>query len=62
MTVPPYAKTWLYALACVVAPVLWGLIVVGITNRLEQRLFHSHQTGTGPEGERPAPPPLEFHI
>jgi hypothetical protein len=62
MPIPPHVKTWLYALACVVVPVLWGLVVVGITNRLERYLFRPDPAGTGPERERPAPPPLEFHI
>jgi hypothetical protein len=51
-------RQWAYALSCVVVPVLWGLGVVWVTNRIEG--FMHRPTPTNPDGT--PPPPLEFHI
>jgi hypothetical protein len=54
-------RRWLYALACVLVPVLWGVLVVWVSNRLEGRLFRPrpHDPATG---QPPSPPPVEYHI
>ena len=54
-------KPWLYAFACVLVPIAWGLIVVWVTNRLENRLFRQTNR-TGAENESASPPPIDFHI
>lgn len=45
-----------YALACVVVPIGWGLVIVWISNRMDRRLLQR-----GGEGAR-RPPPIEYHI
>jgi hypothetical protein len=60
MNVPPSNKSWLYAVACVTVPMLWGLIVVAVSNRLERRFFRPSRTD--PSSGRSEPPPLEYHI
>jgi hypothetical protein len=47
-----------YALACVVVPITWGLIVVAISNRIDRHLVHGGQPGE----DRRAPRPIEYHI
>ena len=42
-----------YALACVLVPITWGLIIVGVSNRMDRRLIHERR------GE---PRPIEYHI
>ena len=50
-----------YALACVLVPVAWGLIVVWVSNRIDQRLVRRNgRKGSG--GRRRAPRPIEYHI
>jgi hypothetical protein len=46
-----------YALACVFVPVVWGVGVVWISNRIELRLL-----GGGDEEKRRKAPPIEYHI
>ena len=46
-------KRTVYALACVLVPIGWGLLVVWISNRLDRRLV-AH----GGEGNR-SPHPIE---
>jgi hypothetical protein len=49
-----------YALACVVVPIGWGLIVVWVSNRVDRRLLDG---GKSPRaGERTPPRPIEYHI
>ena len=43
-----------YSLACVIVPVAWGLIIVWISNRLDQRLLRG--------GTRSREHPIEYHI
>lgn len=55
-------EPWLYAGACVLLPVAWGLAMVWVTNRIERlvsrRLSHHEESGG-----TPAPPPtVEYHI
>ena len=45
-----------YALACVVVPIGWGLVIVWISNRMDRRLL-TH----GGRGKR-SPHPIEYHI
>ncbi len=52
---------WLYALACVIIPVAWGLLMVWATDRLEPILFH-HKQHDADDPEKPAIKPLEYHI
>lgn len=53
--------SWLYALACVLIPVAWGLLMVWATDHLEPLLFHHHKHS--PESpDKPAIKPLEYHI
>ena len=54
-------QSWLYAAACVVVPVLWGLAMVWVTNRIERSLFRRAR-GQKPGEAAPQPPPLEYHI
>jgi hypothetical protein len=49
-----------YALACVVVPVAWGLVVVWASNRLDRYLLRSR--GAGHDGEQRQPRPIEYHI
>lgn len=50
-----------YALACVVAPVAWGLLVVWASNWLERLLRKRHPSDTIlPEEMRL--PPVDYHI
>jgi hypothetical protein len=49
-----------YALACVLVPVAWGLVVVWVSNRLDARILrHDRRTG---HGRRRRPRPIEYHI
>ena len=45
-----------YALACVVVPIGWGLVIVWISNRMDRRLL-AH----GGKSKR-SPHPIEYHI
>jgi len=46
-----------YALACVFVPVVWGVLVVWISNRLEGRVL-----GAGDDDKKRKAPPIEYHI
>jgi hypothetical protein len=50
---------WLYAIACVVAPVAWGLAMVWVTHRLERRIRGRRKRG-GEEAVPTVSP--EYHI
>lgn len=53
-------KAWLYALACVLVPVAWGLAMVWATGRLESRVMRRdprRRAVTDAEF-----PPVEYHI
>ena len=52
-------QTILYALACVIAPVAWGLIVVWVSNRIERatRLRLPEKAA-----EKSEAPPIDYHI
>lgn len=45
-----------YATACVVLPVAWGLLVVWLSNRVDRRFL-----GRRGAQQKP-PPPIEYHI
>jgi hypothetical protein len=47
-----------YALACVVVPIAWGLIVVFVSNRLDRRFLGQGSRGRGDR----KPVPIEYHI
>ena len=49
-----------YALACVVAPLAWGLIIVWVSNRMDRDLLRKGGGRRG--GKRRAPRPIEYHI
>ncbi len=53
-------KKWLYALACVVVPVAWGIAVVWVTNRVER--FVVRRCPRSPAARRAAAAPLEYHL
>ncbi len=51
--------SWIYAAACVLLPILWGLAMVRVTNWFERRYLSRRSPGD------PAPSPsstLEYHI
>jgi hypothetical protein len=50
---------WLYAIACVVVPVAWGLAMVWVTHRLECRIRGRRKPG-GEEAVPTVSP--EYHI
>jgi hypothetical protein len=47
-----------YALACVIVPVAWGLIVVWASNRMDQRIVRRGANAASGKTSRP----LEYHI
>jgi hypothetical protein len=47
-----------YALACVVTPFAWGLVIVWVSNRMDRRLVRRRPHG----GRRKLPRPIEYHI
>ncbi len=49
-----------YAVACVVTPVVWGLLVVWAANRVE-RLVQKRRIGS-PDAEVTPSPPIDYHI
>ena len=50
-----------YALACVVLPMAWGLLVVAVSNRAERAL--SKRRGPDGSAEEASPlPPIDYHI
>jgi hypothetical protein len=54
-------STWLYALLCVVVPVLWGVVVAFASNALEGLIAHRHPPEDGQE-PKPSLPPIDYHI
>ncbi|MBW3622826.1 MAG: hypothetical protein KY468_05385 [Armatimonadetes bacterium] len=52
-------QTWLYALACVLVPVAWGVLVVRVTGRVESWIGDRFRRG---KEDRPDLPPLEYHL
>jgi hypothetical protein len=50
-----------YALACVIVPVAWGLIVVWVSNHLDQWFLH-HDRRKGRTDKLRPPHPIEYHI
>jgi hypothetical protein len=50
-----------YALACVIVPAAWGLIVVWASNHLDHRMLR-HGRRQGEANKPPPPPPIEYHI
>lgn len=49
-----------YALACVIVPVVWGVVVVWISNRIESRVLGADADARDPEKRKA--PPIEYHI
>jgi len=47
-----------YSLACVMIPVVWGLIVVWISNRMDALLLRTRRGGRRRKRARP----IEYHI
>jgi hypothetical protein len=47
-----------YALACVVTPLAWGLVIVWVSNRMDRRLVRRRPSS----GRRKLPRPIEYHI
>jgi hypothetical protein len=54
-------QQWLYAGACVLLPVLWGLVMVWATRRIE-RLIARRRIRHSPSERQPPSPTLEYHI
>ena len=50
-----------YALTCVLVPVVWGLVVVWISNRIERRMLGRTWAAKG-HGKRRSVRPIEYHI
>lgn len=50
-----------YATACVLVPVLWGVAVVWVSNRIERRISGKREKSQG-SGKRRTVPPIEYHI
>ena len=48
-----------YALACVILPVAWGLLVVWASNRIDRRMVQHDRRR---DRTRRSPPPIEYHI
>ena len=48
-----------YAIACVLVPILWGLVIVWISNRIEGRVSRRLEARSG---RRRDVPPTEYHI
>lgn len=46
-----------YALLCVVVPLAWGLLVVWISNRVEEKVRGRKDAGSAREV-----PPIDYHI
>jgi hypothetical protein len=55
-------QQWLYAGACVLLPVVWGLVIVGATDRVERVVARRRTPHHGPGESPPQPPTLEYHI
>jgi hypothetical protein len=55
-------QQWLYAGACVLLPVVWGLVMVWTTGRIERVIARRRMRRPASEGTPPQPPTLEYHI
>jgi hypothetical protein len=55
---------WLYAAACIVAPTLWGVLMVWVLGRVERSLQRSRHATLPPEsaGADHHLPSPEYHI
>lgn len=53
---------WLYATLCVIVPVLWGVLVVGISNTLERFIVRPPDPGDQHQPPKPSLPPIDYHI
>jgi hypothetical protein len=51
----------MYALACVLVPISWGLLIVRMMH-VAERFVSKSKKGEDPNAERKELPPLEFHI
>ncbi len=50
-----------YAITCVVVPVLWGILIVWISDRVEDAVKR-RDLKSGKTPEESAMPPLDYHI
>jgi len=55
-------ERWLYAGACVLLPVAWGLAMVWVTNRIERIVSRCQDRRDDTGSATPPPPPVEYHI
>ena len=55
-------QRWLYAGACVLLPVLWGLVMVWVTSRFEHIVSRRRLRARGPREVPPEETTLEYHI
>lgn len=49
----PLTKRMLYALSCLAVPILWGVVIVKVSNAVERRLRKDSDEEI---------PPIEFYI
>ena len=47
-----------YSLLCIFVPLLWGLLVVWVSNRIENRLRRQNQISPHDAGK----PPIDYHL
>lgn len=50
-----------YALACVIVPIAWGLVIVWVSNRMDRR-FLAKASARADGSPEATPPPIEYHI
>jgi len=50
-----------YAVACVLVPLAWGLVVVWVSNRIE-RIVVQRGLKKGKSAEEASIPPIDYHI
>jgi hypothetical protein len=50
-----------YAIACVIVPLLWGIVIVWISDRIEAAV-RRRGAARGKTPEESAMPPLDYHI
>lgn len=50
-----------YAIACVTVPMLWGLLVVWVSDRIERRVLKSGLE-QGKTAKEATLPPIDYHI
>lgn len=55
-------ERWLYAGACVLLPVVWGLGMVWVTSKLERLVARRRPRPQDLPGRAPEMPTLEYHI